>query len=76
MESIAQRAEIATGTLYNYYKSKPSLLIAICADLLDENADIEQLPMLLYGSLMILHQTYITIEDMTEEQLSALFHHN
>ena len=33
MESIAERAEIATGTLYNYYGSKPILLIAIFGDM-------------------------------------------
>lgn len=33
MESIAARAEIATGTLYNYYGSKSTLLVAIYARL-------------------------------------------
>jgi len=36
MESIAGAAEIATGTLYNYYASKPALLIAIFDDLTRE----------------------------------------
>lgn len=156
MESIAERAEIATGTLYNYYKSKPTLLIAIYANLMTEmlktrpqrhqgpftadlalveltdvlhffsrsvmlfpksiarrlyaqmfilepeeltllsaidmeivamiypiledmiaaellakDADIEQVSIMLYGSMMIIHQTYIMLDDMTEEQLSV-----
>lgn len=33
MEAIAARAEIAAGTLYNYYGSKSVLLIAIFADM-------------------------------------------
>lgn len=33
MESIAEKAEIAAGTLYNYYGSKSILLMAIFADL-------------------------------------------
>lgn len=33
MESIADRAEIAAGTLYNYYGSKSILLIAIYAEM-------------------------------------------
>ena len=33
MESIAERAEIAAGTLYNYYGSKSILLIAIFGDM-------------------------------------------
>lgn len=33
MESIAARAEIATGTLYNYYGTKPTLLVALYARL-------------------------------------------
>lgn len=32
MESIAEKAEISAGTLYNYYGSKPVLLLAIFAD--------------------------------------------
>lgn len=36
MESIATRAEVAAGTLYNYYPSKPVLLIAIFADLTEK----------------------------------------
>ncbi|NRA88515.1 MAG: TetR/AcrR family transcriptional regulator [Rhizobiales bacterium] len=33
MENIASRAEIAAGTLYNYYSSKSILLIAIFGDM-------------------------------------------
>lgn len=155
MESIAERAEIAAGTLYNYYGSKSVLLIAIYADmtkklrgklpkrsagevtresamvdvtailqviskstilfpkaimrqifaqlfvldaadiadlvamdmeimgllmpiivdmqqagLLAEGCDVEAAAMLLFGSAMIQHQTYISMESMTKEQLN------
>ncbi|MBL1419650.1 MAG: TetR/AcrR family transcriptional regulator [Alphaproteobacteria bacterium] len=155
MESIAERAEIAAGTLYNYYGSKPILLIAIFGDLtqnltaiapkrsegemtrdvaladvtsilqivtratilfpkaimrqifaqlfvldahlvaelvamdmqivamllpilgdmqaagmLTIDADIEAAALLLFGSAMIQHQTYISLEEMSEEQLN------
>lgn len=33
MESIAERSEIATGTLYNYYGSKSAVLVALYARL-------------------------------------------
>lgn len=36
MESIAEHAEIAAGTLYNYYSSKSILLMAIFADMTDK----------------------------------------
>lgn len=36
MEAIAERAEIAAGTLYNYYASKPILLMAIYANMTRE----------------------------------------
>ena len=36
MESIAARAEVATGTLYNYYGSKSVLLIALYARMTDQ----------------------------------------
>ncbi len=36
MQSIAKKAEIATGTLYNYYPSKSALLIAIFDELTQE----------------------------------------
>lgn len=38
MEAIAAKAEIAAGTLYNYYESKPILLIAIYAEMTEQLA--------------------------------------
>lgn len=154
MESIAEHAEIAAGTLYNYYGSKSVLLIAIfadmskkirskppersvkpmseavaaadvtsilqivtqstilfpkpimrqifaqlfvldaadveqlvamdmeiigmlmpiltdmqAADLLDKDVDLTAAAMLLFGSAMIQHQTFISLEAMTKDQL-------
>lgn len=156
MESIAEKAEVAAGTLYNYYGSKSVLLIALFADMskkildnppkrsegdmnkelavLDltatlqivtqstilfpkaimrqifaqlfvlDAADVEELvqmdmqivgmllpilddmqtaglladevdiagaAMLLFGSAMIQHQTYISLEAMTKDELDA-----
>lgn len=36
MESIAERSEIATGTLYNYYGSKSAVLVALYARLTEQ----------------------------------------
>lgn len=155
MESIAERAGIAAGTLYNYYGSKSILLLAIFSDMtkqlapqmpqasacemtqdsalldltavlqflslstvlfpkavmrqvfaqlfvlepkdiadlvsldmeiigmlipilndmqqagfLASDVNIEEAAMMLYGSAMLQHQAYITMEDMTTEQLN------
>jgi AcrR family transcriptional regulator len=38
MEAIAARAEVSVGTLYNYFDSKPTLLLALLADATDRVA--------------------------------------
>lgn len=38
MEAIAARAEVSVGTLYNYFDSKPALLLALLADATDRVA--------------------------------------
>lgn len=36
MDAIAAHADVAAGTLYNYFPSKSALLVAICAEVLED----------------------------------------